>query len=159
MWFIVAEDGGPNTAIFTATDLDDESILKIADDAQRGSAATIDYDGTTTGIQVQFSEATIDIQSPDDVWTSGLAIPIVVVDGDMNKNSLSGDDIVLSDPNSIIPTLVTGDPFTLGEVSGNNNDALRTWVGWNIGTNEATAATGFTSAVNQPIGYDGMIHL
>ena len=126
MWFIVAEDGGPNTAIFTATDLDDNSILRTADDAQRGSAATIDYDDTITGIQVQFSEATIDIQSPDDVWTSGQAIPIVLVDGDVNKNSLSGDDLSLTDVNSIIPTLVTGDPFTLGEVSSN----LVTWVGW-----------------------------
>ena len=127
MWFIVAEDGGPNTAIFTATDLDDNSILRTADDAQRGSAATIDYDDTITGIQVQFSEATIDIQSPDDVWTSGQAIPIVLVDGDVNKNSLSGDDLSLTDANSIIPTLVTGDPFTLGEIKSD----LTTWVGWN----------------------------
>ena len=127
MWFIVAEDGGPNTAIFTATDLDDNSILRTADDAQRGSAATIDYDDTITGIQVQFSEATIDIQSPDDVWTSGQAIPIVLVDGDVNKNSLSGDDLSLTDASSIIPTLVTGDPFTLGEISSD----LTTWVGWN----------------------------
>ena len=127
MWFIVAEDGGPNTAIFTATDLDDNSILRTADDAQRGSAATIDYDDTITGIQVQFSEATIDIQSPDDVWTSGQAIPIVLVDGDVNKNSLAGDDLSLTDASSIIPTLVTGDPFTLGEISSD----LTTWVGWN----------------------------
>ena len=128
MWFIVAEDGGPNTAIFTATDLDDESILRTADDAQRGSAATIDYDDTITGIQVQFSEATIDIQSPDDVWTSGLAIPIAIVDGDVNKNSQASDDVVLTNPNSIIPTLVTGDPFTLGE-DLSNTDELTTWVG------------------------------
>ena len=118
MWFTVAEDGGPNTAVFTATNLNDDSILRIADDAIRGSFAIIDYDDSPTGIQVEFSTATIDIQSPDDVWTSGLDIPIVLVDGDANKNSLSGDDISLTDVNSIIPTLVTGDPFTLGEVSG-----------------------------------------
>ena len=131
MWFTVAEDGGPNTAIFTATDLNDESILRIADDAARGSFATIDYDDSVTGIQVQFSEATIDIESPDDVWTSGQSIPIVLVDGDVNKNSLSGDDLSLFDANSIIPTLVTGDPFTLGEVESD----LTTWVVLgNIGT-------------------------
>ena len=133
MWFTVAEDGGPNTAVFTATDLSDNSILRIADDAIRGSSATIDYDDSITGIQVQFSEATIQIQSPDDVWTSGLAIPIVVVDGDVNKNSLADDDLAVSDPNSIIPTLVTGDPFTLGEVSSN----LVTWVGWSVGDENA----------------------
>ena len=128
IWFTVAEDGGPNTGIFTATNLDNNSILKIVDDAARGSTASITYDSTETGIEVKFSEATIDIQSPDDVWTSGLAIPIAIVDGDANKNSLDSNDIVLSDPNSIIPTLVTGDPFTLGEVSNN----LVTWVGWSV---------------------------
>ena len=126
MWFTVAEDGGPNTAVFTATDLDDNSILRIADDAVRGSFAIIDYDASPTGIRVESSTASIEIQSPDDVWTSGLDIPIVLVDGDANKNSLSGDDISLTDVNSIIPTLVTGDPFTLGEVS----DTLDIWIGW-----------------------------
>ena len=127
-WFTVAEDGGPNTGIFTATNLSDESILKVVDDAQRNAAASITYDGTETSIDVKYSLATIEIQSPDDVWTSGLAIPIVVVDGDVNKNSLADDDLAVSDPNSIIPTLVTGDPFTLGEVSNN----LVTWVGWSV---------------------------
>ena len=127
-WFTVAEDGGPNTGIFTATNLSDESILKVVDDAQRNAAASITYDDTETSIDVKYSLATIEIQSPDDVWTSGLAIPIVVVDGDVNKNSLADDDLAVSDPNSIIPTLVTGDPFTLSEVSNN----LVTWVGWSV---------------------------
>ena len=134
-WFTVREIGGPNTAVFSATTLADESILSIVDDAPRDSSATITYDGTTTGILVKHSQATINIQSPDDVWTSGLAIPITVVDDDANKNSRDSDDVVLTDPDSIIPTLVTGDPFTLGEdlgntnpLTGNKND-LVTWVG------------------------------
>ena len=128
IWFTVEEDGGPNTGIFTATDLNDASILTVAGNAPRDSAAIITYDGTDSGILIKHSEATIDIQSPDDVWTSGLAIPIAIVDGDVNKNSLADDDLAVSDPNSIIPTLVTGDPFTLGEISNN----LITWVGWNV---------------------------
>ena len=134
-WFTVAEDGGPNTGIFTATNLSDESILTVVDGAQRNAAASITYDGTETSIDVKYSLATIEIQSPDDVWTSGLAIPIVVVDGDVNKNSLADDDLAVSDPNSIIPTLVTGDPFTLGEVSSN----LVTWVGWNVVDTDANS--------------------
>ena len=128
VWFTAEEDGGPNTGVFTATDLDDDSIVKIASNAPRDSAAIITYDGTDSGILIKHSEATIDIQSPDDVWTSGLAIPIAIVDGDVNKNSQGSDDVVLIDPNSIIPTLVTGDPFTLGETSSN----LVTWLGWGI---------------------------
>ena len=134
MWFTVAEDGGPNTAVFTATNLNDDSILRISDGASRGSFAIIDYDDSPTGIQVEFSNAEIDIQSPDDVWTSGLDIPIVLVDGDANKNSLSGDDISLTDVNSIIPTLVTGVPFTLGDISDTDN--VVTWVVWNNAAND-----------------------
>ena len=125
-WFTVREIGGPNTAVFSATNLADESILKISDTAVRGESAIITYDGDDTDAIVQYSEATIKIQSPDDVWTSGLAIPIVIVDGDANKNSLSSNDVVLTDPHSIIPTLVTGDPFTLGKVSR----TLTTWIVW-----------------------------
>ena len=123
-WFTVREIGGPNTAVFSATNLADESILKISDIAVRGESAIITYDGDDTDVNVKHSEATIEIQSPDDVWTSGQAVPIVLVDGDVNKNSLSGDNLSLSDANSIIPTLVTGDPFTLGEVSSD----LTTWI-------------------------------
>ena len=124
-WFTVREVGGPNTSIFSGTNLSNESILTVTDDAPRDSSATITYDGDTTGILVKHSQATISIDSPDDVWTSGLSIPIAIVDGDTNKNSLDSDDVVLTNPDSIIPTLVTGDPFTLGETSRN----VTTWIG------------------------------
>ena len=133
-WFTVREIGGPNTAVFSATNLADESILKISDTAVRGESAIITYDGDDTDVNVKHSEATIEIQSPDDVWTSGLAIPIVIVDGDVNKNSRDSNDVDLTDPDSIIPTLVTNHPFTLSELSGD------TWIGWDI-TDNSTAAT------------------
>ena len=123
-WFTVREVDGPNTSIFSGTNLSNESILTVTDDAPRDSSPTITYDGDTTGILVKHSEATISIDSPDDVWTSGLSIPIAIVDGDTNKNSLDSDDVVLTNPDSIIPTLVTGDPFTLGETSSD----LVTWI-------------------------------
>ena len=129
-WFTVREVGGPNSAVFAATNLADESILTVSDTAARDSAAYITYDGDTTDILVKHSEATIEIQSPDDVWTSGLAIPIVVVDGDVNKNSRADDDLSVSDINSIVPTLVTGDPFTLSEIS----DEIIIWIGVNLVT-------------------------
>ena len=139
-WFTVREINGPNTAVFSATNLDDESILGIADDAIRGSSALITYgvgaDAEDTDVNVKHSEATIQIQSPDDVWTSGLAIPIVLVDGDVNKNSRDSDDVDLTDPDSIIPTLITGTPFTISE------RVSATWIGWNIaGAQNETATT------------------
>ena len=153
-WFTVREIGGPNTAVFSATTLADESILSIVDDAPRDSSATITYDGTTTGILVKHSQATINIQSPDDVWTSGLAIPITLVDDDANKNSQDSDDVDLTNPDSIIPTLVTGDPFTLGEdlsnvnpETGNKNDLI-TWIG-QFDDTDSTVTGNSTAIVEQ----------
>ena len=150
-WFTVREINGPNTGIFATTTLADDSILKIADDAQRGAAATIDYDGSITGIQVQHSTATIEIQSPDGVWTSGSAIPIVVVDGDVNKNSRADDDLSVSDINSIVPTLVTGDPFTLSEIS----DEIIIWIGVDLDTVGNTVANTeyerLIASANEPV--------
>ena len=127
-WFTVLESE-PNTAVFSATNLDDDSILRIADDVIRGSSALITYgvgaDAVDTDVNVKHSEATIEIQSPDGVWISGFAIPIVVVDGDVNKNSQGGDDIDVADPDSIIPTLITGTPFTLGTIPS----GITWWVG------------------------------
>ena len=135
-WFTVREIGGPNAGIFATTTLAEDSILTIADNAQRGASATIDYDGSITGIQVQHSTATIEIQSPDGVWASGSPVPIVVVDGDVNKNSRADDDLSVSDINSIVPTLVTGDPFTLSEIS----DEIIIWIGVDLDTVGNTVA-------------------
>ena len=67
-------------------------------------------------ILIGFDFATIDIQPVDDEWNSGEEIPVVLVDGDANKNSRADEDLDLFDPNvALIPTLETGDPFTIGE--------------------------------------------
>ena len=143
-WVVVGESDGPNTGIFSATDGSDNSLLRVTDDASRDSSALITYDGTETGIDIKFNTATIDITSPDDVWTSGSAIPIIVVDNDANKNDYSDEVLGIEDPSSIIPTLTMGDPFTLGEVSNN----LVTWVGWSIiGESDVTDATGLLNRV------------
>ena len=143
-WFTVREIGGPNAGIFATTTLAEDSILKIADDAARGASATIEYDDSVTGIQVQHSTATIEIQSPEGVWTSGLAVPIVVVDDDANKNSRADDDLSVSDINSIVPTLVTGDPFTLSELS----DEIIIWIGVNLDTTNSTINDEYIRLIN-----------
>ena len=112
--------------------------LMSAEAHQHLSLMMLVTDAEDTDVNVEHSEATIEIQSPDDVWTSGLAIPIVIVDGDVNKNSRDSDDVDLTDPDSIIPTLVTGDPFTLSE------SPVDTWIGWNIAGNQNVTAIGPT---------------
>jgi hypothetical protein len=117
---ITIVEQGPNSGVFGTYDESDTSVLVITDDAKRGKSATIDYNETPTTILVGFDFASIDIQPVDDEWSSGEEIPVVIVDGDANKNSRADEDLDVNDPNvSLIPALSTGDPFTLGE-AGNS---------------------------------------
>jgi hypothetical protein len=108
---------GPNSGVFGTYDEGDKSVIKITSNAARGTSASIDYNEEPVTILVEFSAATIDIQVPDDEWNSGEEIPIIIIDGDANKNSRVDEDLDLFNPEVLIPTLVTGDPFTLGEAT------------------------------------------
>ena len=109
-------ESGPNTGVFGTYDESDVSALKVISTAARGKSATIDYNETPVTILVGHSFATIDIQAIDDEWNSGEEIPIVLVDNDANKNSRADEDLDNYDVNvSLVPSLKTGDPFTLGE--------------------------------------------
>jgi hypothetical protein len=115
---VTITEQGPNSGVFGSYDESDESVIKITSNAKRGTSATIDYNETPTTVLVGFQTANIDIQPTDDEWNSGEEIPIVLVDGDANKNSRADEDLDLFNPNvDLLPALVTGDPFTLGEGS------------------------------------------
>ena len=105
-----------NSGLFSNYDESDVSNLAIATDAARGVSASIDYNETPKTILVGFDFGTIDIQLVDDEWNSGEEIPVVLVDGDANLNSRVDEDLDLNNPDiPLIPSLGTGDPFTLGE--------------------------------------------
>ena len=120
---ITITEQGPNSGVFGTYDESDISVIKVTDGALRGTSATIDYNETPATVLVGFDFGTIDIQPIDDEWNSGEEIPVVLVDGDANKNSRVDEDLDLNDPNvTLIPSLVTGDPFTLGE--GTNSTVI-----------------------------------
>ena len=104
---------GPQTGIFVSYDEQDDSSLETTSDAARGVTSTVEYDENELTITFQAATATIDIDPGDGEWNSGTDIPVTLVDRDMNKNGRSDEDLQVSDPDSIIPTLVTGAPFTL----------------------------------------------
>ena len=111
---VTITEQGPNSGVFGTYDESDTSVLKITSNAARGTSASIDYNETPVTVLVGFDFASIDIQPVDDEWSSGEEIPVVVVDGDQNKNSRADEDLDLDNPDvTIIPTLATGDPFTL----------------------------------------------
>ncbi len=106
---------GPNSGMFASYDESDVSAIVVTDDAMRRTSATIDYNETPVSILVGAGDATIDIQPQDDEWNSGEEIPVVLVDMDANKNTRADEDLLVSDPSvGMIPSLKTGNPYTLG---------------------------------------------
>ena len=103
---------GPQTGIFVSYDEQDISSLQTTANATRAVVATITYDEPIS-LTFQAATATLDIDPGEGEWNSGNDVPVTLVDRDMNKNGRDDEDLLVSDPSVVIPTLVTGDPFTL----------------------------------------------
>ena len=114
-----------NSGLFSNYDENDVANLAISQDAERGTSASVDYNETPKTILVGFGFGTIDIQPLDDEWNSGEEIPLVLVDSDANQNSRVDEDLDLDNPDvPLIPSLATGDPFTLGETGTGTDDTV-----------------------------------
>ena len=46
-------------------------------------------------------------------WNSGQEIGVTLTDSDANTNSLDADDLAVSNPDHVIPTITIGEPLTL----------------------------------------------
>ena len=126
---VTITEQGPNSSIFGTYDESDTSVLLITTNASRGTSATIDYNEKPKTVLVGQSFATIDIQPIDDEWNSGEEISVTLVDGDANKNSRADEDLDLgANTTALIPSLRTGDPFTLGDASPTTRTAMFTSV-------------------------------
>jgi len=105
----------PNTGVFGTYDESDKSVLVVADNAQRGKSASLDFNQKSSSILVGFGSASVSIQPTDAEWNSGEKIPITLVDTDQNKNSRADEDLRLNyNSTTLIPSLRIGTPFTLG---------------------------------------------
>ena len=112
---VTITEQGPNSGIFGTYDEGDKSVLFINPGAARGTTASIDYNEIPVSIRVAHDFATLEIQASDGEWNSGEEIPLVLTDGDANRNTRVDEDLILSDPNvDLIPSLRTGSPLTLG---------------------------------------------
>jgi hypothetical protein len=113
---VTITEQGPNSGVFGTYDESDQSNIITTDSAERGTSASIDYNETPATILIGFEFGSVDIQPIDIEWNSGEEIPVILVDGDANKNSRADEDLDVFNPNvSLIPSLLTGDPFTLSE--------------------------------------------
>ena len=115
----------PNAGIFTNYDETNNANVVITENADRGTSATINYNGPQS-VLVGYGFATIDMNSPNDQWSSGEKLSVVLVDSDANKNTRVNETLNVNDSNvSLIPALSTGDPFTLGESGVENNTKVK----------------------------------
>ena len=112
---VTITEQGVKSGVFATYDEFDTSVIQINATAPRGTSATIDYNESPISILRADNWADVQINPIDDEWNSGEEIPIVIVDGDLNKNSRVDEDLDLFNPVIFIPALTTGDPFTLGE--------------------------------------------
>ncbi|MGH9910117.1 MAG: hypothetical protein ACRD32_05710, partial [Nitrososphaerales archaeon] len=109
-------EGGANTGILTNYDENDDANIDVLPTALRGTSASIDYNKKATSILVGFSFGTIAFATPNGEWSSGEEIAVTLVDPDANKNSRADEDLDVNNPLvALIPALLIGDAFTLGE--------------------------------------------
>ena len=86
----------------------------------RGTSGTIDYNESPLTILIAYEWADIDMDQTTigSEWTSGEEILVILVDGDLNKNTKQDEDLNFYDPDvDLIPSLQMGTPFTLESLS------------------------------------------
>jgi hypothetical protein len=110
-------EGGENSGVFYNTDDDDDANIVVADYAKRGTSATFDYNDSAQSFVVANDFGVIDMEeeSVGDVWNSGEALTVTLIDQDLNKNSASDEDLVLTNTTNthLIPSLQIGSPLTV----------------------------------------------
>jgi hypothetical protein len=59
----------------------------------------------------------MDESSVGDEWNSGEVLAVILVDQDLNKNTLKDEDMTIRSHNATVPSLQIGSPITLGDSS------------------------------------------
>ena len=136
--YLVFYEGADNSGVFYNTDDANTSNLIVSSTAKRGTTATIDYNDTPVTFVVtnDFGDLDMDESSIGDEWNSGETLAVTLVDQDLNKNSISDEDMVMTNAyNSTIPSLQIGSPITLTSSSVfGNTETANAISGCNIGT-------------------------
>ena len=117
--FLVFVEDGDNTGTFSNVDDLDQSNLEVSSTAKRGTTATFDYNDSAQSFIVSndFGIIDMDESSVGDEWNSGENLVVTLVDQDLNKNTLSDEDMTIATHNSTVPSLQIGSPISLDSTS------------------------------------------
>jgi len=118
-YYVVFVEDADNSGIFTNTDDNDDSNLDVLSTAKRGTTATFTYNDDSQSYIVSNDFGTIDMDesSIGVEWNSGETLAVTLVDQDLNKNTLSDEDLTVQADNTLIPSLQIGSPVSLSETS------------------------------------------
>ena len=112
-------EDGPNSGIFESFDSNDQSIMKILDDAPRGQSAQITYNKDSVSVVVGSFTASVAFETPvlsignGESLNPGTEYPVTLVDPDQNINSGVRDDLDVFRDSALIPSITIGNPITL----------------------------------------------
>jgi len=117
---ITLVENGPNSGLFDNADNNDNSIVKILNDAPRGQTGQIEYDKKSVSVLTGFSSASVSVNEPtltinsgSKPLTPGTKYPIILIDPDQNLNTGARDHLDVFRDTAIIPTITIGNPVTL----------------------------------------------
>ena len=96
--YLVFYEDADNTGTFSNIDDDDNSNLDVNVLAKRGTTATIDYNDSAQSFIVanDFGSIDMDESAVGEEWNSGEILPVTLLDQDLNKNTGSDEDLLVS---------------------------------------------------------------
>jgi hypothetical protein len=113
--YLVFWETAENSGVFVNTDDDDDSNLDVNGSGDRGTTALIDYNDSAQSFVIANDFGVIDMEeaSVGDEWNSGEALTVTLIDQDLNKNTASDEDLLLSTSTAAIPvpSLKIGSPL------------------------------------------------
>jgi hypothetical protein len=127
--YIAFEETGDNTGIFTNTDDDGKSSLKVNTLAKRGTTATFDYNDTEQSFSMVFTSATVemDADSIGDEWNSGEGLKVYLYDEDLNLDTENKDKLKVKN-GTLVPSYTIGSPLSLTSAGNISDDRFTTTV-------------------------------
>ncbi len=117
---ITLVENGPYSGEFDNVDDQDQSTIKILNNAPRGETGRIEYNDQLISVLTGFSTGGVSLGDEPVIrigngstLKAGTEVPIILEDNDQNFNSGSRDNLDVFRESAIIPTLEIGDPITL----------------------------------------------
>ena len=113
----------PNSGIFTNSDFQSKSNIKVSNSAPRGQSAVIEYNEHSQSIVSGTFTGSIEIgekKAPSLQITTlipGTKFAVTLVDSDQNLNSVLRDDLRIFNSKATVPAIKLGNPITLEKAS------------------------------------------